>query len=322
MLAITCTSSSPISTMRIRIQTFSPLPELKAWFIPEIQDAHETVFDLKELLCKGIPQLRANQIDARYLILLLEGFELLNDSPISAVRDGDLIIVKMLQRTKEYVDEPRTQFARFSFFFFTHLTSVIPASHSRKRKRNPNEFEDKSPIKVSSSRGAPTPQASSAYQNVSQSSESEQSSSSDSEPNTSDSSSNSSSSTSSSDSSPTTHPVNNVIIPPQLGKHQLSRDRPPKCVLRLLQSLFLIFIEEERHIYLLVKVNLRLIHGTRDEGRRESMINLRKPSYPHNQKAYPRPTTFPLATPEQRISSIPHQSLYLHLYHSLRLQKS
>ncbi|SRR5260221_4934643 len=110
MLAITCASSS--STMRIRIQTFSPLPELKAWFIPEIQDTHETVFDLKELLCKGIPQLRANQINARYLILLLEGFELLNDSPISAVRDGDLIIVKMAQRIKEYVDELRTQFAQ------------------------------------------------------------------------------------------------------------------------------------------------------------------------------------------------------------------
>ena len=117
MLAITCASSSLSTTrMRLRIQTFSPLPELKAWFIPEIHDADETVFDLKELLCKGTPQLRANQIHAQNLILLLDGFELLNDSPISAVRDGDLIIVKMAQRMKDYVDiglEPSTQSPEF-----------------------------------------------------------------------------------------------------------------------------------------------------------------------------------------------------------------
>jgi hypothetical protein len=90
--------------MRLRIQTLSPLPELKAWFIPEIQDAQSTVFDLKDLFCMGIPQLRANQIHPDNLILLLEGFELLNESPISVVRDGDLIIVKMVQRMKEGVD--------------------------------------------------------------------------------------------------------------------------------------------------------------------------------------------------------------------------
>ena len=84
--------------MRLRLQTFSPLPELKAWFIPEIQDVQETVFTLKELVCQGIPQLRANQIHAQDLVFLLDGFELLNDSPISVVRDGDLIIVK---RTKD-----------------------------------------------------------------------------------------------------------------------------------------------------------------------------------------------------------------------------
>ena len=91
--------------MRLRIQTLSPLPELKAWFIPEIQGAHETVFDLKELICRDIPQLRAAQIHAQHLLLLLEGFELLNDSPISAVRDGDLVVVKVVaQRAKNCVD--------------------------------------------------------------------------------------------------------------------------------------------------------------------------------------------------------------------------
>jgi hypothetical protein len=81
--------------MRLRIQTFAPLPELKAWFVPEIQSAQETVFDLKGLLCRGVQPLRNGRFQAKDLTLVLEGFELLNDSPLTAVRDGDLIFVKV-----------------------------------------------------------------------------------------------------------------------------------------------------------------------------------------------------------------------------------
>ena len=81
-------------TMRLRIQTFSPLPELKAWFIPQIQDAQETIFDLKVSLCDGVKPLRDSSVQAKNITLQLEGFELLDDSPISAARDGDLIFVK------------------------------------------------------------------------------------------------------------------------------------------------------------------------------------------------------------------------------------
>ncbi len=81
--------------MRLRIQTFAPLPELKAWFVPEIQDAQETIFGLKGLLCSGVQTLRNGRFQAKDLTLVLEGFELLNDSPVTAVRDGDLIFVKV-----------------------------------------------------------------------------------------------------------------------------------------------------------------------------------------------------------------------------------
>lgn len=77
--------------MRIRIQTQAPLPELKAWFVP---DTLESVFNLKQALCQRVPALRAAQCHPKNLVLMLDGFELLDDSPFDAVRDGDLILIK------------------------------------------------------------------------------------------------------------------------------------------------------------------------------------------------------------------------------------
>lgn len=81
--------------MRLRIQTFAPLPVLKVWFVPDIQDAQNTIFCLKELLCRGVQLLRNSRFHAKDLTLVLEGFELMNDSPLTAVRDGDLLFVKV-----------------------------------------------------------------------------------------------------------------------------------------------------------------------------------------------------------------------------------
>ena len=80
--------------MRLRIQTYNPLPEIKAWFIPDVQTA-TSVYDLKEALCLRFQALKARKFSGKDLILLLDDFELLNDSPFSAVRDGDLICVKL-----------------------------------------------------------------------------------------------------------------------------------------------------------------------------------------------------------------------------------
>ena len=80
--------------MRLRIQTYNPLPEIKAWFIPDVQSA-TSVYDLKEALCLRFQALKARKFNGKDLILLLDDFELLNDSPFSAVRDGDLICVKL-----------------------------------------------------------------------------------------------------------------------------------------------------------------------------------------------------------------------------------
>ena len=80
--------------MRLRIQTFNPLPEIKAWFIPDIQNA-TSVYNLKEALCSRLQALKDRKFSGKDLILLLDDFELLNDSPFSAVRDGDLICVRL-----------------------------------------------------------------------------------------------------------------------------------------------------------------------------------------------------------------------------------
>lgn len=109
--------------MRLRIQTLSPLPEVKAWFIPDLQDAQQTVFDLKGLLCRGITQLRTNRIDAEQLTLLLDGFELLDDSPVSVVRDEDLIVVKMAYHRHKTNLLSRTQISPMNCYLLNSIHS-------------------------------------------------------------------------------------------------------------------------------------------------------------------------------------------------------
>ncbi|KAF8164794.1 hypothetical protein B0H34DRAFT_793259 [Crassisporium funariophilum] len=93
--------------MRLRIQTYSPLPDLKAWFVPDVQSVPGTIHDLKEALCSRFQALKERHYHGQDLILLLEDFELLNDSPFSAVRDGDLICVKLSPFSQ--VDDVRTE---------------------------------------------------------------------------------------------------------------------------------------------------------------------------------------------------------------------
>ncbi|KAJ3508449.1 hypothetical protein NLJ89_g5749 [Agrocybe chaxingu] len=81
--------------MRFRIQTHAPLPDVKAWFVPDVQNVPESIIDLKETLCRRVQSLKDGHYHGKDLVLLLEGFELLNDSPFDAVRDGDLVTVKL-----------------------------------------------------------------------------------------------------------------------------------------------------------------------------------------------------------------------------------
>jgi len=89
--------------MRLRIQTFPPLPDFKAWFSIEAHQVPSSIRELKELLCSNITVLKGACVPAREIQLLLDDFELLDESSFAAaLRDGDLLWMKVsiLQRSK------------------------------------------------------------------------------------------------------------------------------------------------------------------------------------------------------------------------------
>lgn len=74
--------------MRIKVESGPPLGPLKAWFIVP---AVPSVQDLKEALCADIAALHERGTSVDDFTLVLEGFELLDNSAIGVIRDGDLI---------------------------------------------------------------------------------------------------------------------------------------------------------------------------------------------------------------------------------------
>ncbi|KAF8960257.1 hypothetical protein BDZ97DRAFT_1760892 [Flammula alnicola] len=121
--------------MRIRIQTHSPLPEIKAWFVPDVHNLPDTIYDLKEALCWRVQALKDGQYHGQNLILLLEDFELLNDSPFSAVRDGDLICIKQSSSPKVAdmemgveLEQPRERKRKRSQTASTSIPKATPLS--------------------------------------------------------------------------------------------------------------------------------------------------------------------------------------------------
>ena len=89
--------------MRIRVLTSPPLPHVKAWFVvPDgaqnitssslvhAEPSLENIFGLKNALRNGIPALRP--LSAADLILMIDGFELLDESSTAVIKDGDLVV--------------------------------------------------------------------------------------------------------------------------------------------------------------------------------------------------------------------------------------
>lgn len=75
--------------MRLKLQTTAPLEALRVW-LPLPPDL-TTVTSLKYHLTTCLPTLVSSSVKPRDLTLLLDGFELLNDSEVDVLRDGDLI---------------------------------------------------------------------------------------------------------------------------------------------------------------------------------------------------------------------------------------
>jgi hypothetical protein len=82
---------STVPLMRIRLLSEfeqTNLPVIRSWFNV---DRENTVTSLKLSLCASVPALRNAHLRAEELVLTLDEFELLDDSPINILRDGDLI---------------------------------------------------------------------------------------------------------------------------------------------------------------------------------------------------------------------------------------
>ena len=87
-------SLCPSPLMRIRIlsefEQQTNLPVIRSWFNVD-GESHSAIKSLKLNLCASIPALRDARVRDEELVLTLDDFELLNDSPIHILRDGDLI---------------------------------------------------------------------------------------------------------------------------------------------------------------------------------------------------------------------------------------
>lgn len=80
-----------VPLMRIRILSEfeqTNLPVIRSWFNI---DRENTVKSFKISLCTSVPALRDAHVRVEDLVLTLDDFELLDDSPIHILRDGDLI---------------------------------------------------------------------------------------------------------------------------------------------------------------------------------------------------------------------------------------
>ncbi|KAG0698015.1 hypothetical protein DFH29DRAFT_943544 [Suillus ampliporus] len=75
--------------MRLKISTVHPLSPFKAWFALDTEVY--TIAQLKCTLCARLPIIG---LQADNIILVMDGYDLLDDSPISILRDGDAVCIK------------------------------------------------------------------------------------------------------------------------------------------------------------------------------------------------------------------------------------
>jgi hypothetical protein len=79
--------------MRLKLLTNPPLTPLKAWFpLPDSPSPTlSTINHLKHQLCAHLPVLISARVRAKDIVLVLDEFELLEETEISVLRDGDLV---------------------------------------------------------------------------------------------------------------------------------------------------------------------------------------------------------------------------------------
>jgi hypothetical protein len=83
-------------SLRFRILAHPPLPSLRSWHVVST-DAHNfqptTIYGLKEVLLNEFPALRQScpNASSQDLVLMIDGFELLDNTSLRVIRDDDLV---------------------------------------------------------------------------------------------------------------------------------------------------------------------------------------------------------------------------------------
>jgi len=75
---------------RIRLQSFPPLPSLKAWFL--IPPGVTNIRDLKLALCSQLSIFKDMRIEPAHIVLEMDGFEVLEESHVDLVHEGDVML--------------------------------------------------------------------------------------------------------------------------------------------------------------------------------------------------------------------------------------
>ncbi|KAH9056398.1 hypothetical protein EDB87DRAFT_1794387 [Lactarius vividus] len=118
--------------MRIRVfaESQSGVPQVKSWFNIEQEN---TVASLKSSLCISISALRESRVQASELVLLLDDFELLDNTAVHILRDGDLVCLRRrthpTKRKVEVADDAPRKRHRSSLDAQSHLTKQGPSGN-------------------------------------------------------------------------------------------------------------------------------------------------------------------------------------------------
>ncbi|KAG1785925.1 uncharacterized protein HD556DRAFT_1418851 [Suillus plorans] len=146
--------------MRLKISTIHPLGPFKAWFA--LDDEAHTITQLKRALCARLPI----GMQADNITLVMDEYDLLDDSPISILRDGDAVCIKRAVATSQ---------AGLS-------SNRVPLPATQKRKRRASTSSEPSSSSSSSSSSSDSSDDSSSLSDSSSSSDSDSDSNTDEAP--------------------------------------------------------------------------------------------------------------------------------------------
>ncbi|KIM83320.1 hypothetical protein PILCRDRAFT_819569 [Piloderma croceum F 1598] len=140
--------------MRLKLQTNPPLSPLKAWFpLPKSSPSTLlTINELKHHLCTHLPVLTKSCVHAKDIVLVLDDFELLDETEVGVLRDGDLICIKLdgsrssakRKALDEDTNETHKKLRQSSIAPLPRVSGSNTKTLKRRREEDPSSSSDSS----------------------------------------------------------------------------------------------------------------------------------------------------------------------------------